>query len=728
MSATVRPQLGELSVSNLVAVCRRHLVLLLAWIVCVTVLAGLVIFDLQPRFRAEAMLMIDTRVQQVSNLKSAVSTPFTTADTAPVMRSEVQILNSPELAGKVIDRLNLSAAPSFQDHPGYFGLLRSELRAFCIRVIGSACEPRAVSADAARSRNELISKYLGRLSVFNDGRSFTLSVAFQDTDPKLAAAIVNAHVELYLADQRAFKRRTSVSGVAWIEQQLSRLGVTLASKQQELLALREKSGLIYAKGTTIVAQQVTDINAQLIQARADLAQRQARLSGGGNSRNAAAQSDVLGSPLIQVLRGQEAQARQVLEDVSQRYGPDFPAVLQAQARVAEVQRRLADETARIVTSNDGDVGVANKRVAELERALAALQGKLVSQDQAAARLVEMERDIAGARVVYQGLLERQQELQVQAGTEEADARVVSIATEPLLPFFPNKSMLLSLALLCATVSGLGLVFLVHKPDRGIQLPAQLEQLVSLHALSPIPRASVRRRRHSLPDHLLDQPKSEFAEAIRALRGDILSLPSRESAKVLAVTSALPQEGKTSVAASLARSMVLSGLHVLLVDCDLRRPRVGPALDVRPGSKGLVGVLKGVCTLAEAVVSDSRTSLDLLLVEQSASMPQDLLGSPGFVAMLARARDTYDFVVLDTPPEGAVSDARIVGRQADMILVAVRWNATPPAVVRWTLDAFERHGLPLAGVFLNQVDYPSVIRKDADARTAYKSTRSYYLQP
>jgi succinoglycan biosynthesis transport protein ExoP len=210
-----------------------------------------------------------------------------------------------------------------------------------------------------------------------------------------------------------------------------------------------------------------------------------------------------------------------------------------------------------------------------------------------------------------------------------------------------------------------------------------------------------------------------------LRGDIATLQIRRPVKVLAITSALPKEGKTSVAASLARSMVASGLHVLLIDGDLRRSSVGAALNVRCGSRGIVSVLKRECRLSEAITKDPRTALDILMVDKSDNSPQDLLGGSAFKALLEEARATYDFVVVDTPPQGAVSDVLLMAEFVDATLLAVRWNATPPTVVRWTLEAFGTRGLMPQGIFLNGVDYPSLTKKDPDVRTAYRSTRSYY---
>ena len=207
----------------------------------------------------------------------------------------------------------------------------------------------------------------------------------------------------------------------------------------------------------------------------------------------------------------------------------------------------------------------------------------------------------------------------------------------------------------------------------------------------------------------------------------MALGRKKTVKVIALTSALPREGKSSVALALARSMAASGLHVLLVDCDLRRASLDRMAGVRPDGHGIVSLLQGRCRLEDATVFDGRSSLSMLLVEGQTNAPQDLLTGPAFRNMLAEARNAYDFVILDTPPQGAVSDPLVIAERADATIILVRWKSTPMNVLRWTLQAFYKRGLRPDGIFLNGVDFRHVTKQDVDFRTAYRSTRTYYLQ-
>lgn len=738
-----KPQ-KDLSLSSLVGLCRRHVVLIAIWVLVGMASALALIMSLQPRYRAEAMLMLDSRVQHLSNLESVISSPFTTSDPTPIMSSEVQVLESPELARRVIEQLDLEHKPSFQSKQSALDAAINNaldhLRSLCHQVLPASCALSTPTIPGAKlGKLQLINGYLRRLSVFNDGKSLTILVSFEDGDPETAALVANTHAQLYVADQRAFKRQAAERGLAWIERELSRLGTGLDVKEREMAQFREVSGLIAAQGSTLTAQQVSEIGTQRALAQAELAQRLARLasSNAATKRGAAAvQSDVLNSPLIQRLREQQSVAQQELAALEKRLGSDHPSLQQMRARIDEVALKVASETSHVIASSNSDVEMAQRRLAILESALAKLQQELIEQHRAASRLAEMERDVSAARTVYQNLLSRRQELAAQAGTEDADARLVSPAVEPLLPFFPKRTMLLSVALLLTGVSGVGLAFVVDRPERGIEIPSRLDGVVgtaSGQVSSPLPfvmqslpfvTRTVRGER-SLPDYMLDAPKSEFAEAVRGLRGDVARIGRGTPPQVIAITSALPEEGKTTVALALARSMA-ARLNVLLIDGDLRRPKISSMIGVHSADRGLLSVLGGRHSLEDAIIQDPRSALSILTPEQRVAMPQDWLGSVGFVLLLNVARRIYHAIIIDTPPQAIVSDAFLIAPRADATILTVRSRSTPASIVRLAWQEFYKRDMPLAGMFLNAVDQRAVARNDPDMRSVYKASRSHYM--
>jgi succinoglycan biosynthesis transport protein ExoP len=231
-----------------------------------------------------------------------------------------------------------------------------------------------------------------------------------------------------------------------------------------------------------------------------------------------------------------------------------------------------------------------------------------------------------------------------------------------------------------------------------------------------------RQGRSLPDYMLDSPDGEFADAIRSLRGDIMHFIRSDGSRVLAITSALPGEGKTTVALAIARSVAALGLRVLLIDCDLRRPQVAKVLG--KGGGGLIATLQSQTLPEGTVIKDPRSSVNILAVERQVVAPQDLLASSALKKLLDMARRSYDFVILDTPPEGAVSDVLLIAPHVDATILLVRWQTTPVKAVTNAVTAFEARGLTLSGIILNAVNMEQFARISGQARL-YRSIRAYH---
>jgi succinoglycan biosynthesis transport protein ExoP len=721
---------SEISLSTLAAMCRRHLWFFVIWVVIWTAVAGLIVFNLKPAYQATAELVIDSRLSRPSEFLSVVSGPFTLQDYVPVVRSEVHILQSPYLASRVIDQLNLTEAPEFQSEG-----LRARLENWLVEAvaphlpqsIAESIFPLTKKLDADARRNLLVEKYLRRLTVSNDGRSLSVTVAFWASDPRLAAEIVNAHVRLYLADQRSLKEDTSSEASKRIGQQVELLAADLHQREDTLSRFREQAGLVNAQGATVVAQQVAQATAELSRARAEAAQREAlvdRIRSGGDS-DIDAQSSVINSLLIQHLRQQEAEFSANLARLQASYSSESRVTRLAAAQLSDVRQKIRQETDRIISSIKTDARIARAHANNFAARLEALQGSLRTQDRSDMRMGEMERDIAAKRGVYRDLMSRQQQISAQVGTEAADARIVAPASVPPLPFYPQKLLFITLGFVAACTSGVGAVRAVDLRNTGIKQLTQVQVREGIQVLHSIPLVRLGQTQgHSLPDYLFERPMSEFADSIRSLRTDIVHSSTWPPPCIVAVTSTLPREGKTSVALSVARSMAAAGLRVLLVDCDLRRSRCAEMIGKSPSKNGLISVLTKGGSLAEAVIRDQRSSLELLVPEEVATIPQDLIGRSEFKNVLEEARRSYDFVILDTPPLAVASEAWLIARIADAVVLAVRWQQTSAESVADTIAGFQTRGLGLRGVFLNAVDVAEYARHNGQ-RDVYKAIRSYY---
>lgn len=711
---------GERSpIAVVLAALRRGRLWLIPWVVGWFALACAAIFSLEPRYRASALVMLDSRELNLGAGGSVLTNPTVSMD-ANIARGEVEVLGSESLARRVVADMGLVDSPSFAPKPSTVARLKAALVggldwvetrtglpvAGLVRVPEAAPETPTETARLAG----VVDAYRRNLSVYNDGRSYVITVGVQSTDPDLAARIVNRHVELYTETQLRMKNEALVSAGALLEREVETLAERLRESERTVQSFREKKGLLSPRGVPVSAQQLADVNNQLALARADVAQREAKMRsvqsamarGGGDS-----ESEVTSSPTIARLREQEATARQREADLAASLSAEHPRLLAARSGVREIQRKIAEEVQKAARGLASDAGIAREREAQLQRSVTQLEQRMTETDRAEAEARDLERVATATRSLYETLLTRHKQLATQQGSQRADARLVSPAASPNRPSFPNTPLFLVVALMASAGSGVGLALL---RDRLRPLVSSLEEAVSvtgLRGLGVLPHAP---RRSPMHRRVIVRPKSVAAEAIRALRGMLIlsgSAPKRPAGpRVLAVTSSMPGEGKSTVAVSLARSMAGSGLNVLLIDADLRRPMVARLIWKRPkAERGLADALSGDLALEAVVQPDEISPLRVLPAgtPPGAAAPQDLLGSARMSALLGVALETYDCVVIDTPPIGVVTDAAVVASLSDAVVMVARWQKTPVPALRASVASLRAAKAPLAGVLVNDAN-------------------------
>ena len=706
-------------VAGLSILVRQRWRFITVWTLVCTAIASFAIIHLAPRYRAEAVLLLSTRVEHLSDLKSVVSGPLPAIPDPNVARGEVEVLQGRLLASRVIRQLDLENSPDLAPHEH----LSARLSRLLERMLGLPSRSDPAPLTAVQRMTAAEDDYMKRFSAFNDGRSFTLSLSYASSNPDLAALVVNTHAALYLADQQALKRQAAEQTTQWLRNETGRLHGELEQKEDALRLLRERAGLVGSAGSTALERQVTDLGTSVAQANADVATREAQLADIRQGGSSDIQSGVLESDLIHKLREQEAITRQQVAGLSRLHGSAYPPLNEARSELADITSKISQETTRIVRGLQTDLVIALRREADLTATLAVLQGKRDQQAHAAEDVEHLEHEAQATRSIYETLLGRLGEIQAQIGAEVADARVISPAGTPDRPFFPNVPLFISIALIVSACSGTGLAWLLEWHDRGVMTSDDLEG-IGLPALEALPLVSRSEQRGgTLPDLLLAKPKCLLADQVRALRGQI-ALPTGDCApRVLALTSAMPGEGKTTAALLLGRSMAASGLQVLLIECDLRRPSISRQLGLSATPTGLVGVLRdGSALLPASTITDPRSSLRILAVEENVARPQDLLSGDPLRRLLAEARELYDYVLVDTPPIGAVSDAVLIAPHADKTLLVVRWQTTPIAAVKAVARKLLQHRVHVAGVVLNATD----LKRATPYKLAsmYRAGRSY----
>jgi capsular exopolysaccharide synthesis family protein len=726
-------------VRDLSSVLHRRYAIILACTLVGSVIGGVVLRSLPPSYSSESTIVFDARRPRVTDLPSLVAEQTTNPEAAQ-LRSEVEVLQSQSLASRVIDQLSLLKVPEFQPHAS---LLAGEgtkvTRAFfdwfpnaAARLPFLKARPMPTAANSARlALAYALQVYREHLAVSNDAGSYVIRIRFTSDDPKLSAAIVNAHVQLYLADQVQYKQEVGKEATTWLTGELANLEAKLRTSEEAEQRFRESNLLVQSGGTTLLSEQLKAVNAQIPIADEDLANKEARLGHAQELLHHDAvdsQSDVLESPVIQRMREDEATLTRRLAELEAVDGEQNPAVVQTRAEVRDIKDEIGRSVARVVKGLENDVDVARRKQADLRDRLAELEKRSVIADRAEGNLSDLKREVSANSSLIEVLLTRYKQVSAQEQIQQPDARVVSVALPAVSPSFPRMRVHLPLVFAASLMLGTALAFTLEMTRQGFKGVREVETECDLPSLGSVPAVPRRWRRLAAPhDLVIDHPGSRFAEAIGYVRNSIQahSVAAHTPIKTLLVTSCLPHEGKSVFAVSLARSFTHLGLRTLLIDCDVRNPSVRRLVNAASGGACLSRVLDRETHWKDAVVRDAISPLEVLGAESPVSAPHTLIASAAMCALIDFCRSQYDVVVLDTPPITAVSDALTLSRWVDATVLTVRWGVTPREIAKTSLNKLFQSGAQLCGAVLTQVDMRRGIFSRAEIEYYHKKNKRYY---
>jgi succinoglycan biosynthesis transport protein ExoP len=701
-------------------------------------LASVYVISATTLYTATSTVLVDPRRASVVETSQAVLSNFGTDDAT--IESQTLLIQSVAILQRVVDKLKLVADPEFMPKPGVLDPIK---RLFA----SSVTDPEANLADTARSRAvEILQR---KMKVTRQGTTFLVDISISSETPRKATAIANAIAAGYFEEQVRAKYDATKIAANWLNGQIEGLRARVGTSEQAVEEYRAANNLVVSQGVTVNDQQITDLNNKLIAARVQTAEARAKFDQVQQMTKAGSDpggiTAVISSDMVSKLRTQYADIAKNGADLTSKYGPRHPLVVNIRAQLQDTQRLINEEIQRILQSTRHDFDIALSRETSLKDSFDKLQGVSNSSGQAQVRLHELQREAEANRTLYESYLARYKEASAQESLEMPDSRVVTAASVPLRPSSPKTMMILGLALLLGLGAGAVVAFLIDYLDGRIKTLEQAEKIAGVPALAALPLIGVRelakraqrgqedldgydlRTMRLLPPQLqpplmryaIEEPGTFFAEAIRAVRLALQRTLRIEPIKIVVVTSAVDGEGKTTLAANLALSLAKLGIRTLLIDGDLRNPGLTRALCPH-ADHGLLQVAMGEVPFDQAVLYDRESGLAILPAPAAKddNVITELMFSDRMTDLLGHLRQHYELIIIDSPPLVPLVDGRALAELADRIVLALAWDQTPREIVTHMIDLLGPVQDRILGTVLTRVDMNRLQFYDYHRSSAY----------
>jgi len=664
-----------------------------------------------PVYQTSASLQIDDeRSTSVSNL--GVNDPTWWQESGPYYRTQYQILQSRELARRVVRRLHLENNPDFngnarppRDPLTLIRQARSSASAFIRSLISRPAKaPSPPAPDESAQESGLISAFLGGVQVRPVGDTRVVNVVYSHTDPEFAALAANTLAEEYTRQNLDLRLQNTGKTLEWVNAELVKATDKLKASEDALTGYREQNNAQSLDDRqNIVVSRLTSLNEAVTAKRTERQQKETLYN---QVRNADPASDTADAyPLIgnnpSVVQAQSNLASLKTEraTLAQTYGPDAPKMKDVEAKIEAATRLLVAERRRVVDAARNDYEAARAQEVSFSGDLEHAKLDSMELDRKSGDYRILQRDYDANQELFKSLLEQQKNLTVVANSRANNVRLMDRAEPPSAPISPNPRRDWLTAILAGLTIAFGLAFGIEYLDDTVKTPEDVTRRLKLPLLGLVP--AVRGDRVPV---LTETVPHDFGESFRSLRTSLVFTTGSEGTRVIAVTSSQPLEGKTTTAANLALALALGGSRVLLIDADMRRPGLHKTIGLENGA-GLSHLLVGQARVREAIQRTSEPNLYVITAGRTPPNPSELLASERMNVFLANlAHGPFDWVVIDTPPVLAVTDAVIIAQKVAGVVFVVGSEMTRRVHAERALETLQSGRVRGIGVVLNRVDF------------------------
>ncbi|MDT0595959.1 GumC family protein [Glaciecola petra] len=678
-----------------------------------TILSVLVVLTITPQYISKVSILIEAEQTNVLSIEEIYGLDSSRKE---YFQTQYEVLRSRQIAERVVDRMNLQENEFFNRDTVLEN--RSALTKFSESAKASIKEalPFLPQKETKTFTEEQIEAGLKRYAtsllmqaviVEPVKNTQVVNVIVQTPDPILSADIANNIADIYIESYLEAKLEMTEKATLWLNQSLEGLRTKLDEAEARLAAFYEEEQLVDIDGVVgLASDELQQLSDQLINAQVSLQRNQAIFAQvnkpGVTLNELSSVPEVLNHPSVQQVKREEVLAESKVSELQEVYGPKHPVMIAANAELNSIRSSLRRQISNLVSGITSEYRTNEAKVRALR----------VDVDQAKARFRELsslenkrktfQRDVDTNQQLYDSFFTRLKETDQLGGFESANARILDSAKPPSTAAKPKKGLIVAASFVISFGFGAFLALLLNALNSGIRSVDDVERKLGQRMLGIIPWQPHKRKENLPLRHFFDVNHHLFSESVRTLRTSLQLLNIDKPSQTILVTSSVPKEGKSTVSSNLAFAIGQLS-KVLLIDADLRKPTIAKRFELPGFQPGLANAVAGTHTLEECIVSDEESNIDILSAGTIPPNPQELLASESFAELMAALRGIYDYIILDSAPTQAVSDAIVVSKHCDSLVYVVKSDSTSDKVIKNGLSRFVQIGHRIDGIVLNQVD-------------------------
>ncbi|QJR11692.1 hypothetical protein DSM104443_02774 [Usitatibacter rugosus] len=670
--------------------------------IMVAILAALIAFGMRPIYRGTVTLLIEQGKTKVVSIEEVYNQGLLQRE---YYQTQVEILKSVDLTRKVVQKLGLTKHPEFdprQAQPSALAkfnplnLLREEPK--------EASEEDALKSAVGRVRSDL------QIQLVRNSQ--LVQISFSSYDRELAASVPNALADIYIESDLEARVAMTQKATSWLRERMGELRSKVEASERNLQDYRDRERIVDTKGLAMsgAGKQLEELTRSVVESRAKRAEAEAsyNLVQQIQSGKAKATYDsipaVLRHPLVQKTKEQEGDAERRLNEASKRYGPEHPNMIRARAELDSARENTKRQMEIVVTGLAKEYEVARANEAAVERALAQSKADIQGINRKEFQLGVLEREVSQNRNLYDMFVGRLKETSATGDLQSTIARVVDPATVPNFAFSPRKGQIVGISTVLALVIFAMLALLLDRLNNTLNSTSDVEHRLGVPALGVLQKIKgiVGKKGFISELAFFNDTQSTFAEAVRTVRTSVLMSALDSKHKIVVVTSSVPEEGKTTLSFNLACALG-QVKKVLLIDGDLRRPKISKLVGRDTRSPGLADLVAGQAQISQCVFLQEQAGIHILPAGTVPPNPLELLSSKRFEEVVTKLKEAFDIVIIDSAPLQLVSDALVLSQYASSVIYVVKADATPYQVAQNGLKRLRRVNAPVLGVVLNQLD-------------------------